>query len=320
MALTFRLFRDDDLPQVDRLWRESADWGPFPGDLYKSYFDRAPHGRPTIAVAEDAGTIVGQACMMPSPVTINGRQVPAFRPIAPIIAKDLRLSAFDIMQHPVAGMYRHAFSELKRRGSGLVFMIPDPHWVLLMKMVPGMLHGTFPLWSLPLPLSNAFELPAGYTCSRVDPDDPRLDLLWEKAAVCLNCAVVRNSTTLPVRTRPQGLDVLGLVRNGELVSVSCARQKGEGQWLLCDIVWADDEALRATLMAACNFAQAKTARGEAGPVYKAGILAVPAMQPALSSLGFAPDKYTFNLVVQILDDSIARADVEPSRWYISAND
>jgi hypothetical protein len=110
------------------------------------------------------------------------------------------------------------------------------------------------------------------------------------------------------------------VRNGELVSVSCARQKGEGQWLLCDIVWADDEALRATLMAACNFAQAKTARGEAGPVYKAGILAVPAMQPALSSLGFAPDKYTFNLVVQILDDSIARADVEPSRWYISAND
>ena len=110
-------------------------------------------------------------------------------------------------------------------------------------------------------------------------------------------------------------------RQGELVGLVCSRQKGERQWLICDMLAADDDACRATLMAVSNLAHARSIEAEPqAPIVKVGILATPAMQPLLAGLGFSRDKYTFHLVIRTFDDSIAKEDVDPGRWYLSAND
>jgi hypothetical protein len=44
------------------------------------------------------------------------------------------------------------------------------------------------------------------------------------------------------------------------------------------------------------------------------------MEPVIRSLGFVRDQYDFPLVVHVLDQKLRAADVNPSRWYVTAND
>lgn len=44
------------------------------------------------------------------------------------------------------------------------------------------------------------------------------------------------------------------------------------------------------------------------------------LTPTLERLGFDLDDWTFPLIVDRLDDSIAAGDVDPVKWYLAAND
>jgi hypothetical protein len=117
-------------------------------------------------------------------------------------------------------------------------------------------------------------------------------------------------------------EILGIERGGELVGLVSSRRKGDRQWLICDVMAADlDESLRATLTAVVNLAadRARNAQPDK-PIIKASVLGTPAMEPALTALGFVRDTYKFPMVIHILDLSIKKEDVESSKWYLSAKD
>ena len=101
-----------------------------------------------------------------------------------------------------------------------------------------------------------------------------------------------------------------------------SREKGDRQWLICDLLAADDgPALRATLAAAANVAHEESvARSGANELRKVAVLATSVMEPVVRSLGFMRDEYDFPLVVHVLDKSLPADDVRPERWYVSAND
>ncbi len=101
-----------------------------------------------------------------------------------------------------------------------------------------------------------------------------------------------------------------------------SRQKGDRQWLICDLLAADGgEALQATLAVACNVAdEAARAAPPEHAVNKVAILTTPLLQTACEDLGFRRDAYNFTLVVHLLDESLGKAAVDPKRWYLSAND
>ncbi len=324
MELTYRLVQESDLPGVQTLWKEEANWGTFDEELWRRYVIEAPFGSISGTVATDAesGKIVGQFAFVPSIVSVNGRDIKAFRPGAPIVARGLRFRSANPLSHPVVAMYKFAIKALRERGDGLIYMVPDARWVRLFRLFPFLQIGSFPLWKIPLPLAEPLPLGEGFVANPLTTWDERVDRLWEASRKLHGCMVVRDSRTLPWKLSDAQYDVLGVERGGELVGLAASRRKGE-QWLICDVLTMDlGESLRATLAATANLAHAKAPSMNAAgkPVPKVTVLATPAIEKVVRELGFVRDAYDFPLVVHVLNPSLKKEDLNPALWYVSAND
>jgi hypothetical protein len=322
MALNYRLYQEGDLPQLQKLWQGSTEWGALTPALFKTHVENAPFGRPIVAVVQSIdGNIVGQTVLMPSRIAVRGEQVTAFRPLAPILDRSLRAPSFNPMQHPILQLHRYALQELHSRGEQLLFMLPDPRWMVLIRMLPDFMHASFPLWSLPIAALSGFKLEAGYTYALLMDEDKRVDKLFDKAAEQFTCMIVRDAPALFKKAGPPDYTVLGVERRGELVGVVASKAKGDQQWLICDLLYSDADAELATLKAVCNLAHARALESSPSTaIKKVAILALPQLQSSLEELGFKRDKYDFHLVVKVISGSLSNADVHPSLWYLSAND
>lgn len=325
MKLDYRLHRDEDLPELQRLWEESTTWGTLTAEIWRQHVVEAPLGGASIVVATDPadGRIVGEFAFIPSVVSVQGRELRSFRPAAPVVSKELRFRSVNPLEHPAAAMYLYAVKALRERGDGLIYMIPDPRWVRFFRMFPNLQGGSYPLWKLDLPLSEPLPLPLGYTGEELtDLEGERIDRLWSAWSSFYTCLVVRDSRSLPWKIGSGEYTVLGIEKGGELVGLVASRYKGDRQWLICDVLAADlDQSLRATLAAVSNFAneQVRTAPPDR-PIHKTAVLVAPAMEAAARSLGFVRDDYDFPMIVHILDPAIRKQDVAPEKWYVSAND
>lgn len=332
MGLTYEFHEDAMLPGLERLWREATDWGENTLDDLRPWFESAPFGKPSIVVANDerTGEMVGQFRFMPSRVSVNGKVVSAVRPFATIVtpaaheAADIR-SATD---NPVAAMYLLAAREFAARGVGLIYIVPDQRWLGLFKRWASTLkffrldYGTFPLWSLPLPLQTPLPLGENFRAAPLAAWDERIDALWEKAARLHGCMMVRDAATLRWKLMQANYTTTAVWRDSELVGLVAARRKGDRQWLVCDMLAADaNDSLRATLAAAVNAGHAEASHNQGEEVIrKVAVLVTTLIEPVARGLGFARDDYDFPLAVQVLDGSIATEDVALARWYVSAND
>jgi hypothetical protein len=318
--------REDDLPGIQRLWKEETNWGALAEELWQRLVVDVPEwGGISGAIATDeSGTIVGQFAFVPSLVSVDGREFRAFRPGAPIVSRSLRFRSVNPLSHPAVAMYNYAVKALRARGDGLIYMVPDPRWLRLFKMFPFLRCGSFPLWQLPLPLGQPLSSGDGYSASRLASfDGERIDRLWERARQLHHCLVVRDSRTLPWKLSEPGYEVVGVERGGELVGLAAGRRRGDRQWLLCDVVTAEaGDVMRETILASVNIAHehALEAVGTAKPIRKIAVLATPLLEPALRELGFQRDAYDFPLVIHVLDPSLTKHDINPARWYVSAND
>jgi hypothetical protein len=331
MTLSLEFHEVADVPDLDRLWQEETDWGEQTQAL-RRWFMEAPFGKPAVVVASDeqTGKAVGQFRFMPMRVSVNGRDVSAVRPFGTIVTKEAHEAADGrgTLDNPIAVMYLRAVEEFRSRGVGLMYIVPDERWVGLFKRWASALrmfqieYASFPLWSLPLPLADGpLSLGEGFTASPLAAWDERVDRLWETARTLHGCMAVREAGVLRWRLSQAAYSVTAVERVGELVGLVASREKGDRQWLVCDLLAADDrEALRATLAAAVNVGQAEADARGADELRKAAVLATPVMEPIVRGLGFARDEYDFPLVVHVLDESLRAEDVSPARWYVSAND
>ena len=325
MGLAYRLVGEEDLPAVQQLWKEEANWGTLAEELWRRYVVEAPLGGVSGAIATDTetGRVVGQFAFVPSLIWVGGREVRAFRPGAPIVARSLRFRSPNPLSHPVVAMYKYAVKALRARGDGLIYMVPDARWVRLFRVFPFLRCGTFPLWRLPLPLAAKLPLGDGYEAAPLDAGDARVDRLWAAWRGLHGCQVVRDSRTLPWKLGDATYEVVGVERGGELLGLAASRRKGDRQWLVCDLLAADaGDSLRATLAAVANLAHDKALEADAtggNPVRKVTVLTTNVIEPAARALGFVRDDYDFPLVVHVLDPSL-KEDINPARWYVSAND
>jgi hypothetical protein len=325
MSLEYRLIVPADLPALQQLWVEETEWGRLTEHIYQRPVVAAPLGGVSGTVATDGATgqIVGQFAFIPSLVTVQGREYRAFRPGAPIVARSQRFFGVNPLAHPAVAMYMHAVKALRERGDGLIYMVPDPRWVRLFKMFPKFQAGKFPLWRLDLPLAREIEMPAGYTAAPLTVlDDERIDRLWTAWSRFHACSVVRDSRMLPWKIGDGEYVVLGIERAGELVGLVASRRKGDRQWLVCDVLAADDaESLHATFVAVVRLADERARSADPSrPINKVTVLVTPVIEPVLRSLGFVRDAYDFPVIVHILNRAISKDDVAPSNWYVSAND
>jgi hypothetical protein len=324
--VTYRTFQEEDLPGLLRLWQQETEWGVLTAEEWRRWYVETPFGDAAVVVAVDrkSGEVAGQTVFAPSLLSVNGREVPAFRVNVPILARPLARATLDSkpFDHPIAAMYLHGIKTLGDRRRGLIYAVPNPRWLRALQVTPFFQYGTFPLWSHPLPLEAPLALGPGFTAGMLEQHDKRIDGLWEKASRLHGCQVVRNSRTLPYKVGSSVYAVLGVSKHGELAGLAVSRSKGDGQWLICDVLSADaGPSLRATLAAACNLADEKARTATpVKPISKVALLTTPTMELAARELGFARDTYEFPLVVHVLDETIRKDEVAPPRWYVSAND
>jgi hypothetical protein len=324
--LTYRMAIEADRTAIAQLWQET-DWGGLTEAMWEQWYESPDRGPSTVclAIEEETGAIVGQFVFLPTFVSVHGRILKASRAVAPIVSKGWRAPSLEAFGGtPLFGMYGYAVTELKNRGEALVYMLPDPRWALLLRRVPGERLHSFLYWSIALPLEQRLTLPPGYTSCFVDPADERIDKLWEQTSRLHDCLVVRTRDVI-ARRFYQG-HLLGVERSGELVGLALVFLRWN-QWQIADILSADlDESLRSILTVIANFADehrrlpVPDKNKKVDETKKAGLLVTPAMEAAVSSVGFREEKYDFPLFVHRLDPSLAVEEIAPIKWYCSQND
>jgi hypothetical protein len=328
MALVYRMHVKEDEPALIKLWSEETGWDQVDAEAWGNRFLRTPLGPGRFAVTEDTATheILAQFAFIPSLVSVDGREISAYRPFAPIILKAARglFLTPNFFEHPAVRMYREAVQALRNAGAQILYSVPDPQWLRLFGMAPAptLQCTTFPLWSLKLPLPGALPLHSSYTVGPGELCGERVDKLWRRAAELHGCLVVRDSRGLPWKVGNGDYSLMGVKRDGDLIGLVASRPKGDSQWLICDLLTADaGDSLLATLTAVCNLAHSHSlAAGPENPIRKVAVLATSVLEPVLQRLGFASDNYDFPLMVHALDTSVCKEHVAPTRWYVSAND
>jgi hypothetical protein len=218
MEIAYRAVCENDLPQLQRLWEENTDWGTLTPQMWRRYVTEAPLGGASIVVAVDRDTeqIVGQFGFTPSLVRIDNRTVPAFRPAAPIVGKSMKSVQLNPLNHPAVAMYRHGMQILRKRHGGLIYMMPDRRWVPFLRLIPGLVIGTYPMWSARLPFPDPLPMPRGFSASRLHEWTDAVDLLWERASRLHGCSVVRNAAALKWKVGNGDYDVQIVQSGGEL--------------------------------------------------------------------------------------------------------
>lgn len=321
MPIEYRFCDEADVPELDRMWEAGTEWGK---ERFYKWYLAAPFGAPKIVMATDTetGRAVGQFRFLPSLVSVDGREVAGSRPFGTIVTPEMRraIRSPNPLEQPAIAMYMFAAEALRAEGCGMIHMVPDPRWLRILKMFPFVRTGSFPLWSIPLPLAEPIPLGDGFSAGPLEGWDERVDGLWERASRLHGSLIVRDLRTLEWKIGNGFYTVTAVERGGELVGLVGALPKGEGQWLICDLLAADaDESLRATLAAACN-AGDRCAAESPKPLRKAAVLTTPVMETAVRELGFKRDQYDFPLAIHVLAPSLDKRAVDPARWYASAND
>ena len=317
----------EDIDTLVRFWGENSGWGPIERSLWEHRFLHTPLGPASIALAveDTTGEIIGQFGFIPSLVSVDGVNVRAYRPVATIVREDIRnTEGFGILQQVIYQLYMHASGILSEQGVGLIHLVPDPRWLRIFQMLPFFKSITLPLYTLPLPLTQPFELPDGIAIVPLDYADPRIDTLWEKAKHLYRSIVVRNTVALSWKNSHAAFQLFGLVQEDRLIGLfSYILRPKENKWQLCDVLSENAEAaLELTLQAACNEAQVYIG----DPVHKnEGIdhiaaLATPLLQEKLSQLGFEKINYGVSLVIHVLDESLNAEAVAPEQWYLTPNE
>jgi len=331
MHITYRMANNDDVEAMAKFWSENSGWDVIDSNEWRRRFTNTPFGDATVAVAFDDETkkLIGQFVFIPVTVIVNGKEVKAYRPFAPILHESLQ-TKFGIAsllkgQHPLLKMYKKVIDALSQQHVSLIYIVPDPRWCRVLQAFPFIMTHRFPLWSLELPLNNLFSLPTGITIEKIKADDPEIDKLWQLANHVYSSAIVRNSKTLAWKTSHGDFKIFAVYDGQEMIGLlSFVYKIKDNQWLICDMLAKDNTgSLNIVLRAACNKIQMENNDlvNTANHLRKIAILATPAIEEIINNLGFVKNAYHFTLAVHPLNkNEIDKKEIAPSKWYISAND
>lgn len=312
LCLTYRLFRDEDLPGLLRLWEENSGWGSITAEQWFDWYVTTPGGPSTVAVAVDPeGEIVGQEIFTPSHLWINGREVMALRLSAPILRKDLRLKSLRKVDHPVVGLFSVGRDAAVSNQVGLIYAMPDHAWVPFFRWAPRMGLPRFSdreFGCVSVPLSPP-SMPFSFTSLAVGPVEAfgeEFSTLWEETASGLKntCAVVRSIPWLSYKNGNH-LCLASHTAEGRLAGYIAIHRKSR---LIVDALARTPEDMTAVFLNSVDWLAAKrSAIGETADL-ELKAMETDLLRPALTLIEAKPVDFKFALVCHTLDPSLPDGD------------
>jgi hypothetical protein len=208
MKLIYRTTTADDIDDLVQFWNQNSGWDLITRETWEKRFMSTPFGTPMIIVGidTDQNEIIAQFIFVPVTVRVSGLElVKAYRPFGSVMKEDVRkkfgVASFLMNTHPIQKMYYKAVDELKGNGTKIMFLIPDPRWGKILKLMPFQVT-QFPLWSHPLPLEPEFPLPENIKVEQINADNAQIDSLWMSTSGNGHCSIVRNSKTFAWKLGP----------------------------------------------------------------------------------------------------------------------
>lgn len=319
--LTYRLFQDDDLPQLLTLWEQETGWGALTAEEWRAWYLKTPYGPCLISVAVDSKTnaVVGQMVMTPSRVVVDGGTVNALRLSAPILHKSLRRVRLRSLDHPIIGLYSAARNAAAEHGYQVVYSLPDHAWLPFFQWLPvfGFADSEYSCMESPLLCGGSDELPSReFALHREPVVAAEYELVWRDAMhnFPVHCGVVRSTEW--VRFKNGGHILLALrerTSENTLVGYSATRKDG----LIVDILAKTTDLMTIVL--------AETQRWMSDPAHEVPFPALKAMRTprlaaALDALGFESVPYDFAFVCESIAPDLPSSAIAPAKWYLTPGD
>ena len=331
MNITYRNYVAQDVDQIIQFWNENSGWET---TMDRSEFDlrfcSSPYGDPImmLAVDNDVNGIVGLCCFLPAYVTVNGNDFKCYRPFGAVLKESFRgkfgITSLLTGQHPILKLYHKGAIEAKEKEADLIYLIPDPRWSKLARVMPFEVS-RFPLWSYRF--SNEVLSANAAKVENMNSTDPSIDELWQLSPKENLCMLTKNSGFYQwkINMRHGLYKLKGVYNASRLIGVYTLHFKPqECQWVIGDLLTLNnDEKLMLTLQAACYATQHELlqTQTEIDKSYKLAILATPVIEEKLKVIGFEKENYNFNLAVHVLDKKgFSKSDISTEKWCIGAND
>ena len=331
MTLTYRNYTSEDIDDIIHFWNENSGWETNLDQIeFNLRFCSSPCGMPIImlAVDDDSSNILGICCFLPAYVSLKGVETTCFRPFGAVIKESFRekygLTSLLMGNHPILKLYQTGTEIAKARKASLIYLIPDPRWQKLAKIMPFTTQ-RFPLWSFEITADNTVSNNFFYDVRDMTLTDSEIEGLWERSSKSFFCTIKKNAQYYrwKINFRHGLYKLKGVYEMNILVGVFTFHFK-ERQLIIGDLLTLDNNSkLLLTLRAACYAAQDEFARirKDLNDLFKVSILATTLIEEKIKEIGFKKDNYYFTLAIQLLDKiNFSKADVAPDQWQINAND
>ena len=324
--LTYRLFADEDLPGLLRLWEE-AGWGALSPEQWREWFVHGPQGPSLVTVAiDERGEVMAQKVFAPARAVVDGREVRSLRMSAPILREEIRGGSLRDGAHPIFGLLKAGEAAAAAHGFSVIYSLPEYGWLpifrtLLRVGIPRYDEAAYGCASLPLETASVSEIECaarGFEASGGSEFGEEFEDLWRQAkeSFPIDCGVVRDSAWLRFRNSGRITIEVRETATARLVGYS-AMKKQTG--LVADLLAREPGELKHVLAATLRWLAANRSDLPAGMTHLK-VMRTPALAPAVDALGFTADEYKFAFFCKAFDSAITHEDVAPERWYILPGD
>lgn len=134
--ITYRLYKDEDLPGILLLWENYSGWGAITSEQFTQWYVNTPLGACLIVVATDeTDTVLGQIVLVPAQVVLNGQRLKAVRLSAPILHPDLRQADLRSSSHPAMMMVMKGIQLASEKGYHILYSLPAHAWIGVLNLL-----------------------------------------------------------------------------------------------------------------------------------------------------------------------------------------
>jgi hypothetical protein len=324
--LTYRLFENEDLPGLLRLWEE-AGWGTLAPEQWREWFVHGPQGPSLVTVAIDArGEVAAQEVFAPSRAVVGGREIRALRVSAPILREEIRGGSLRDGAHPIYGLLKAGEAAAAADGFSVIYSLPEYGWLPVFRTLPRVGiprygEAAYGCASLPLEAASALEIECaarGFAACGGSEFGEEYENLWRQAKETfpIDCGVVRDTAWLRFRNSGRITVEVREAATGRLAGYS-AMKKQTG--LVADLLAREPGELKHVLAATLRWLEANRSDLPAGMTHLK-VMRTPALASAVDALGFARDEYRFAFFAKAFDSAVTHEGVAPERWYILPGD
>lgn len=316
--ITYRLFRDDDLPGLLRLWEQESGWGAITVEQWRRWYLEGPNGPAIVVVATDGNEMLGQEVFAPATLLLHGEHVPVLRLTAPILSRRLRRGSARSMAHPVVQLYWLGAKAGAARGFGLIFALPEHAWLPFFRWLPEFETAEFPCVACgltgPMPTGgvDAVALPG--------PEfGAEYAALWDSAVqeFPIRCGIARTPAWIAYKNNGHvALEIRDRCTGALLGYTATKRKTG----LLADILARSPADLPRVVAATVQWFTAAHAAGKCGAIDSLTAMQTATLAPALERSGFQPVEYRFAFVCNSIAPGLPAEAVAPDRWYVTPGD